>query len=1774
MLARPSSMLFLFWLALPLLPAEEAPFFLDLSKVANMGFRDEVADDQAGGWTDQGGNDFRHMPVGEQTLCGLPFRILDPARNNGKSCLVLRGHGRDYFPVSAAAKVGRKAKSMVVLHTLAWGDETPVAHYIVRYADGKQEEIPIRAGKEILGWWGESETDEVRIAVQSGNLATRMVCLHAWVWKNPRPESTIASLEFRSTESKGIPVIVAATLLDRVPTLRSERRVREAVPTGFVMIEAEDFKTYNVPPTHEPEDEAARERGEKVYDTWPNELFSGGHLFEIRPAHTGPLMEGAEKPQYLIDGALKLTYEFEADKADTYVLWARVGPANVYSPFRWRVDDGEWGEVVRETPFLDMWEISFWVTLGWIRLGERVLEPGKHVLHVEVPDPKLKNRTEEAEQKKIEEAIEEGDGGEDLGFEMESEEDDGGDGREGRRGEDEEKKGELRWIVMADCFAVSRVPFHPCGNLKAGEQINSVPWLDRQARASSLDLSSEKIADDGSREKFWLDGIWQMARDPEPIPSPHLGDEEKLRGPVTDFPDPQRLSWMGANVPHTDDRPETALLNRRWYRKFVGLPRDLNGKRLSIHFSEANYTASVFLNGRLCGTHFGGYVPFAIDITDAIRPGEANEVMVCVKGLSYYRKEVCFEIPSGFRNAYWRAMLVPGKTGWNKDNRDGIPGSVWLETHGEVTGYDVFVRAQFADKQLATSVEVDNRSGKHFSGKVQFSVHEPDSGELVTEAGEKTLSLGPGETAVVEATGSAESLTPWWPRMSRHQTGASPKPSRLYTIRATVRNQAGEAVDILEDRFGYREVTLKDKSFYVNGRRCNFRNVITGGQETFEETMAQFWEFNCNTLRLPHGGYSRFFEQDSQRATLRYMDEQGVAVRFNSQINGMFIDLATGDDRFWQNATDYYEQYVKAYRNHPSIIVWTSENELDLISNMANHEGFKRKQWELMETAHAIDPTRPVMGDGAGDLLGECEVCNWHYCEVGPIVDPNDLQAMKERGGKGVGAVYPDNAYTFARLPQKCSSRPWDRKRPLWVGETYFYSGPVKWQCWVGGDEALSGRFEANRASAKFIDMLCRGYRWQDTAGFNIFTHAGRIPGQSIKNSLAPVAVFSRDYGRNHNGGSTFARRLKIFNDTLDGSAISFEWQLVMNGKVADSGATEHAVEPGQDEPLTITVKTPEVEDRVDGTLRFRLTQAGQQVFEEEHPISVFAKVSPPTLPEGMDLHVYDLAGRVSPTLEGWGFKALDELDTRKLQGLLVVGSDAFKDDLMRGLKKLTDFAKRGGRVLVLEQNRELPEGALPFPVQTQAAEGSMAYPRGAHPALRGIGNDDLSIWGRDEVVFRAPFVRSESWPLLVDASTKDGMNLAPVIETTWGKGHLILSQLLIGAKLGSEPVAERLLANFVSYLATLPQKRARLASFLDPKTMAASVLKLQGFGHKRYTFRGGESMELEMVLTGDAEVVLIPGTQEGLRALSPMDEELKRFTNGGGWVLMQGLAREAVPQLSELVGVELHYRPTGQERIVVARRGDPLMAGIGNHEFYWEQHLDEKAAEEARFLFGDRPLRDDVLTGAILYDDVCGLPRSSSVSNHLTSEDHWQYIRYGGDTVKLDWREPFEIYKVVVRENRHYKRMEEIALTLGDDEGNPLRIEVPKEKQPLVFEFPPRKIRELTLKATKYKDVKPHGPFGWDTVEIFRTLSDSFREKVVPLTIPAGIVEFPMGKGGILLNMTSLEDKRGDRVLMQLLHNLGVARTQAGGKQALMETALPGVTEDGEDDEDADIDF
>ncbi len=195
---------------------------IDLKPYANRGFADEVAEDGKGGWTDQGTNDFRMMPLGRQTAAGIPFEIIDPAKNHGKSCLVLRGSARPDFPAAITGiKVDAKFARLFFLHTCAWGKGMEAGTYRIRYADGSHVDHVLEEGRNIGDWWVCSSLSDARIGIVRTNSAGHDVSLFVNAWENPFSGKEIAAVDFLSPGSGGqidylpgnsaVPVLVAVT---------------------------------------------------------------------------------------------------------------------------------------------------------------------------------------------------------------------------------------------------------------------------------------------------------------------------------------------------------------------------------------------------------------------------------------------------------------------------------------------------------------------------------------------------------------------------------------------------------------------------------------------------------------------------------------------------------------------------------------------------------------------------------------------------------------------------------------------------------------------------------------------------------------------------------------------------------------------------------------------------------------------------------------------------------------------------------------------------------------------------------------------------------------------------------------------------------------------------------------------------------------------------------------------------------------------------------------------------------------------------------------------------------------------------------------------------------------------------------------------------------------------------------------------------------------------------------------------------------------------------
>jgi beta-galactosidase len=195
-------------------------FTVDLRGFCNMGFRDEVIGDQQGGWTDQGPQDLRNVPVGQAVHGSAFYDVIDPATNGGKSCIVLRGSHRPYFPPEVRGiPVGQRARALWFLHSCAWAlsDTRPVLKYVVHYADGTTAEAPVRCGLHVADWFGPPQDLGASEAAWVGQTYSldfkdqRPCCLYAMRWTNPYPDRVIQSLDLVGQDTDAVPVVVAVS---------------------------------------------------------------------------------------------------------------------------------------------------------------------------------------------------------------------------------------------------------------------------------------------------------------------------------------------------------------------------------------------------------------------------------------------------------------------------------------------------------------------------------------------------------------------------------------------------------------------------------------------------------------------------------------------------------------------------------------------------------------------------------------------------------------------------------------------------------------------------------------------------------------------------------------------------------------------------------------------------------------------------------------------------------------------------------------------------------------------------------------------------------------------------------------------------------------------------------------------------------------------------------------------------------------------------------------------------------------------------------------------------------------------------------------------------------------------------------------------------------------------------------------------------------------------------------------------------------------------------
>lgn len=159
---------------------------------------------------------FTGLRVGPQVVAGVPFNILDPAKNQGRGLVVLHSpHApKDRaWPHQVEIPVRQKGKRLFFLGAVhGWNPTDPgagpsgaLAEYVIHYADGQQQVVPLIAGRTSDDWCSAPEADEVCVGLSGDPWHLNVLGVEL------RPV-LIEKVVFRDLGTPSAPVLAAITL--------------------------------------------------------------------------------------------------------------------------------------------------------------------------------------------------------------------------------------------------------------------------------------------------------------------------------------------------------------------------------------------------------------------------------------------------------------------------------------------------------------------------------------------------------------------------------------------------------------------------------------------------------------------------------------------------------------------------------------------------------------------------------------------------------------------------------------------------------------------------------------------------------------------------------------------------------------------------------------------------------------------------------------------------------------------------------------------------------------------------------------------------------------------------------------------------------------------------------------------------------------------------------------------------------------------------------------------------------------------------------------------------------------------------------------------------------------------------------------------------------------------------------------------------------------------------------------------------------------------------
>lgn len=1036
-----------------------------------------------------------------------------------------------------------------------------------------------------------------------------------------------------------------------------------------------------------------------------------------------------------------------------------------------------------------------------------------------------------------------------------------------------------------DDLSIRLLPSNYLENIEKEEFVNVMSESDKEDKRMSerslyrpLKMSSLS----GSRTEFSLNGDWlfmpdYQMNDKERAISINEGDSNWHVMSVPNFWSPIRIWLHGETMPSPNGpqpkgvsdtyyqeetlRCENYTFDYRrtqgaWYRQWLELPENVIGKNMTLTFDAISKIADVYINGKLAGSHIGMFGEIRIDATDYLKPGK-NLIAVKVTrninndisssgsdAIDYFYSSVRESEKEGGNVTIRKDLLNNLAHGFYGDNPAGIWQPVKLTITSPLKVEDVFIKTGLDN--VSFDVTVSNRSNRKARFDLYTDIIDKETGSvLYSGLSIEKISLSPGDEKLVSY--AIDNLHPrLW----------SPQHPNLYDFKFRLVASKNMELDCFTEVSGFRTFEVKDGFFYLNGNRYWLRGgnhtpfAIRPNDVNLANTFMQLMkQGNIDVTRTHTSPWNKLW--------ISAADRNGIGVSHEGTWTWLMIhstpipDLKTIE--LWK---DEYLSLIKKYRNHPSILFWTINNEMKFYDNDNDKERAKKKMViisDVIKEIRKIDPTRPVCFDSNYQSKGKKEKFGEAFMDS---IDDGDIDDMhgyfnwynysifnffngefqnrykmpdKPLISQEMATGYPNNETGHpTRSYQLMHLNPMS----LIGYDCYDFSNPEYFkdtQAFITGELAEALRRSNDKASGFMHFALLTWFR-QVYDYHNIEPYPTYY---ALKRALQPVLVSAELWGRHFYSGTNIPTRIYVVNDKEDGTVLSpsiLRWELrddrgaIISSGMEDIPSVDHYgriyIEPNIRIPLSLS------SDRVNAKLLLKLTENGLVVSENEYKLTLANKCwTDLECLNGNKISLLDSDG-ISSVFDYLGINynlCINIKEMIKSQPNICIIS-GFNNYTESDISMLRDYQRNGGRLFILNSN-SLSRAMYPEYIRdfSTPVGGDIAFMECSdHYVFEGIDVLDLRYFNNNKR--EIPSVCHTRFKLNRDLNVTElasQMNIhgyvseqepydrikmtekikgSVLFEISDGKGRTVVSSLSMD-KADTDPIAGKLLVNILKYL-------------------------------------------------------------------------------------------------------------------------------------------------------------------------------------------------------------------------------------------------------------------------------------------------------------------------------------------------------------------------------------